>query len=164
MANTLVSGWKPGSQTNYEYRPNHEQHLEVLSHLLYFKSFFQWLSWKLPLWLDLWSWRRGSLCFYRRFWLWINEVFFFLFSFALVVLEMSHFMKMRTGGLRCPARYPYLAPAPRPATVSPCGGSSSTPLRPIKKDSRESFLSTRKKSGNPRRASPSAPALAYSTS
>lgn len=33
MANALVPGWKPGSQTNYEYRPNHQQHLEVLSHL-----------------------------------------------------------------------------------------------------------------------------------
>lgn len=41
MANTLVSGWKPGPQTNHEDRPNHEQHLELLSHLLYFRSFFQ---------------------------------------------------------------------------------------------------------------------------
>lgn len=39
MANTLVSGWKPGPQTNHEYRPDHEQHLELLSHLHDFKKF-----------------------------------------------------------------------------------------------------------------------------
>lgn len=41
-------------------------------------------------------------------------------------------MKMRTSVQRCPARYPYLTPAPRAATVSPFGGSSSTLLFPIK--------------------------------
>lgn len=36
MANALVPGWEPGSQTNYKYRPNQQQqqHLGVSSHLL----------------------------------------------------------------------------------------------------------------------------------
>lgn len=85
-------------------------------------------------WIGVWRLlRRGSFRFYRRWWLnkWT--------LFALVVLEKSHFMMMRTGGSRCLARYPYLAPAPRAATVSPCGGSSSTPLWPIKRQSGELF-------------------------
>lgn len=135
MANTLVSGGKPGPQTNHEYRPDHEQHLELLSHLHDFKSFFRRLF---PSSLRPESARGGcggcgSFRFYRRWRLnkWT--------LFALVVLEKSHFMMMRTGGSRCLARYPYLAPAPRAATVSPCGGSSSTPLWPIKRQSGELF-------------------------
>lgn len=138
MANTLVSGWKPGPQTNHEYRPDHEQHLELLLHLHDFKSVFQRFFFCKPsAWIGLWRLRRllrrGSFRFNRRWWLkkWT--------LFALVVLEKSHFMMMRTGGSRCLARYPYLAPAPRAATVSPCGGSSSTPLWPIKRQSGELF-------------------------
>lgn len=134
MANTLVSGWKPGPQTNHEYRPDHEQHLELLSHLHDFNVSFRDFFFKPSAWIGLWRLlRRGSFRFYRRWWLnkWT--------LFALVVLEKSHFMMMRTGGSRCLARYPYLAPAPRAATVSPCGGSSSTPLWPIKRQSGELF-------------------------
>lgn len=56
---------------------------------------------------------------------------------------------MRTSVRRCPARYPYVAPAPRAAAVSPCGGSSSAPLLPIKKPtSRTSFKYQNPESNN----------------
>ena len=65
------------------------------------------------------------------------------------VSEPSHFMKMRTSVRRCPARYPYVAPAPRAAAVSPCGGSSSALLLPIKKPtSRTSFKYQNPESNN----------------
>lgn len=56
---------------------------------------------------------------------------------------------MRTSVRRCPARYPYVAPAPRAAAVSSCGGSSSAPLLPIKKPtSRTSFKYQNPESNN----------------
>lgn len=50
----------------------------------------------------------------------------------MVDVKVSHFTRMRTGVWRYPARYPYLAPAPCAATVSPYGGSVSALLFPIK--------------------------------
>lgn len=64
-----------------------------------------------------------------------------------VSLEVSHFMKMRTSVRRYPlARYPYLTPAPRAATVSRYGGSGLTLLLPHKttKKKKHSLKSTRK--------------------
>lgn len=46
---------------------------------------------------------------------------------------------MRTSVRRYPARYPFLTPAPRAATVSPCGGSSSMLRFSINTAGRRSF-------------------------
>lgn len=153
-----MSGWKPCPQINDEYRPNHEQRVESprdpLTHLQSFpverfvkkkkkkevtSSSSGGFSQTIPLRLAGRSAEEEvascSSSLWQQLCLRTDEV----------SLEVSHFMKMRTSVRRYPlARYPYLTPAPRAATVSRYGGSGLTLFFPIKQKQNHSLKSTRK--------------------
>lgn len=165
VGKVLASGRKPCPQTDEKYGPKHELHLksprDLLTHLSYtFKKTF------LRVFRSLVLENTSDFSLFLFFPFFSAQEKRRLEAWSLAGLEASHFRKMRTGVRRCPARYPYVAPAPRAAaTVGPFGGSSSPLLSPIKAAAEGvSFKvpGSKKTLNTPRRISPSAPALAHS--